>query len=145
MPMLCLKYSVDLLFMAVVCLPNRSWICVYFSVRVCAFSPKFPAAASVCVWPHLIYMLRLTLTDYLFRVFASKDWGVDSSLPQRILLRYMCTFTHTHTHSHTLTQPSLPTASPFGQGLCSVMQVRSLCRGSPGGKPERKERMEWVK
>lgn len=94
---------------------------------VCVFPCQFPAAASACVWPHLIYMLRPTFTDYLFQLFASEDRGVDSSLPQWILLRYM----------YTLTQPGLPTAPPSGKGYAVSCRLGLSMGGSPGGKPER--------
>lgn len=57
---------------------------------------------SLCVCGH---MLRSTFTDVLIPLFASKDGGVDSPLPQWILFCLSLS------------------ASPFRQGLCSVMHV----------------------
>lgn len=134
--MLILKYTVDLVFMAVVCLPNRSWI--FVCMCECPFTPQFPAA-SFCV---CVATLDLHVKTHIYGLFIPafslqglRCWFLSSPVDSPSL----------HVHIHTLSQPGLSTASPFGQGLCSVMQVRSLSRGSPGGKPERKEGVEWVK
>lgn len=72
--------------------------------------------------PHLIYMLRPTFTGYLFLLFASEDRGVDSSLPQWILLRYM------HTDSHCPVSPQSLSLRAWGYAVsCRLGLSLGVC------------------
>lgn len=136
--MLNLKYSVDLFFMAAVCLPNRSWIFVCLSVFVSAFPPEIPAAASVCV-----ATLDLHVKTHIyglcipgFRLQGLRCWFLSSPVDIPSL------HAHIHTHSH---RPVSSQPLPSGRGYAVSFRLGLSLGGSPEGKPERKEGVEWMK
>lgn len=132
--------------MAVVCLSSRSWTfaCLYVCVCVCVcFFHLCFLLQPPSVWPHWIYMLRPTFTDYLFRLFCLQ--GRRCWFPSSPSGFPFVTCAHSHTHTHAHTQPCLLTASPLrGRGYAVSCRLGLSLGGSPGGKPERERGVDWA-